>query len=107
MQRSKVALLRSAGRAKAPVPTRAFPHEPVKQEWIMTNKSKHTGLGIALGAALGAALGVAAGHLAIWLAVGVAIGMVIGASFRRKETACPECAQIHQKHETRGRQLES
>jgi uncharacterized membrane protein YoaK (UPF0700 family) len=73
----------------------------------MTNKSKHTGLGIALGAALGAALGVAAGHLAIWLAVGVAIGMVLGASFRRSRTDCPECAVIHQKHDARGRQLES
>ena len=71
------------------------------------NKSKHTGLGIALGAALGAALGVAAGHLAIWLAVGVAIGMVIGASFRRKQSECPECAVIHQKHEAGSRQLES
>ena len=70
----------------------------------MTNKSKYTGLGIALGAALGAALGVAAGHLAIWLAVGVAIGMVIGASFRGKKNECPECAVIHQKHETRTRQ---
>ena len=72
----------------------------------MTNKSKYTGLGIALGAALGAALGVAAGHLAIWLAVGVAIGMVIGASFRGRQNECPECAVIHQKHETRTRQLE-
>ncbi len=65
------------------------------------NKAKHTGLAIALGAALGAALGVAAGHLAIWLAVGIAIGMMIGASFRRKETECPECAQIHRAHEAR------
>ena len=73
----------------------------------MTNKSKHTGLGIALGAAMGAALGVAAGHLAVWLAVGVAIGMLIGASFRRADKECPECAVIHQKHEARGRQLES
>jgi hypothetical protein len=73
----------------------------------MANKSKHTGLGIALGAAMGAALGVAAGHLAIWLAVGVAIGMAIGASFRRTDKECPECAVIHQKHEARGRQLES
>ena len=55
----------------------------------MTNKSKHTGLGIALGAALGAVFGVMAGHIAIWLAIGVAIGMVIGASFRRKEKVCP------------------
>jgi len=67
----------------------------------MANKSKHTGLAIALGAALGAALGVAAGHLAIWLAVGVAIGMVIGASMRRKETQCPECTEFHRVHQLR------
>ena len=69
----------------------------------MANKSKHTGLGIALGAALG----VAAGHVAIWLAIGVAIGMVLGASSRRAEKECPECAVLHQRHEVRGRQLES
>ena len=72
----------------------------------MTNKSKHTGLGIALGAALGAVAGVLAGHIAIWLGIGIAIGMALGASFRGKQHECPECAVIHQKHEARGRQLE-
>ena len=69
------------------------------------NKSKHTGLGIALGAALGAVFGVLAGHIAVWLAIGVAIGMALGATFRRKETACPECAEIHRAHETKSKQL--
>ena len=67
----------------------------------MTNKSKHTGLGLALGAALGAVFGVVAGHVGAWLAVGVAIGMLLGATVRRKETECPECAQIHRAHELR------
>jgi hypothetical protein len=67
----------------------------------MTNKSKHTGVGLALGAALGAAFGVMAGHVGAWLAIGVAIGMLLGASFRRKPTECPECAQIHRAHEMR------
>jgi hypothetical protein len=70
----------------------------------MTNKSKPTGLGIALGAVLGAVFGVLAGHVGIWLAMGVAIGMVLGATFRRKQTDCPQCAQIHRAHELR-RQL--
>jgi hypothetical protein len=73
----------------------------------MANKSKHTGLGIALGAALGAVAGVLAGHIAIWLGIGIAIGMVLGASFRGKNNECPECAVIHRKHEVRNRQLES
>ena len=67
----------------------------------MTNKSKHTGVGLALGAALGAAFGVMAGHVGAWLAIGVAIGMLLGASFRRKQADCPECAQIHRAHELR------
>jgi hypothetical protein len=67
----------------------------------MQTKSKYAGLGIALGAALGAVFGVAAGHMGVWLALGVAIGIAIGASFRRKETNCPECAQIHRVHELR------
>jgi uncharacterized membrane protein YgaE (UPF0421/DUF939 family) len=67
----------------------------------MTNKSKYTGLGIALGAALGAVFGVLAGNMGVWLAVGVVIGMVLGARFRRKQTDCPECAQIHRAHELR------
>jgi predicted lysophospholipase L1 biosynthesis ABC-type transport system permease subunit len=71
------------------------------------NKSKHTGLGIALGAALGAVAGVLAGHIAVWLGIGIAIGMALGASFQRTHRECPECAVIHQKHEVRSRQLES
>jgi len=71
------------------------------------NKSKHTGLGIALGAALGAVAGVLAGHIAIWLGIGIAIGMVLGASFRRTQRECPECAAIHLQHETGTRQLEN
>ena len=67
----------------------------------MTNKSKHAGLGLALGAALGAVFGVVAGHVGVWLAIGVAIGMLLGASFRRKETNCPECAAMHRAHEMR------
>jgi len=64
----------------------------------MTSKPKYTGLGIALGAALGAVAGVMAGHIAIWLGAGIAIGMVLGATFRRKETECPECAAMHKMH---------
>jgi|HubBroStandDraft_1064217.scaffolds.fasta_scaffold17253_5 hypothetical protein len=67
------------------------------------NKPKYTGLGIALGAALGAVAGVMAGHIAIWLGIGVAIGMVLGASVRRVESVCPECAAVHQAHETKRR----
>jgi hypothetical protein len=67
----------------------------------MQTKSKYAGLGIALGVALGAVFGVAAGHMGVWLALGVVIGIAIGASFRRKETNCPECAQIHRVHELR------
>jgi len=66
------------------------------------NKSKHTGLGIALGAALGAVAGILAGHIAIWLGIGIAIGMLLGASFHRKEKGCPECAAIHRKHQAGG-----
>jgi lipoprotein signal peptidase len=65
------------------------------------NKPKYTGLGITLGAALGAVFGVLAGHMGIWLALGVAIGLLIGTSLRRKETECPQCAQIHRAHELR------
>jgi len=65
----------------------------------MTNKSKLNGLGIALGAALGAIFGVVAGHVGIWLAIGVAIGMLLGATFSRKQTDCPQCAQLHRAHE--------
>ena len=65
----------------------------------MTNKSTLNGLGIALGALLGAVFGVLAGHVGIWLAIGVAIGMLLGATFRRKQTDCPQCAQIHRAHD--------
>jgi len=71
----------------------------------MNSKPKHTGLGIALGAVLGAVLGVMAGHIAIWLGIGVAIGMVLGATYRRKETECPECVEMHRVHE--GKSLKS
>ncbi len=67
----------------------------------MNSKPKHAGFGIALGAVLGAGFGIIAGHMGVWLAVGVAIGVAIGASFRRKGTDCPECAQIHRAHEMR------
>jgi hypothetical protein len=73
----------------------------------MTNKSKHTGLGIALGAALGAAAGVLAGHVAICLGIGIVIGMALGASFRPVQKECPTCAAIHQKHEARSGQVVS
>ena len=73
----------------------------------MANNSKLIGWGVALGAALGMVAGVLAGHIAIWLGIGIAIGMVLGASVRRSEKVCPECAVIHQKHEVRGRRLES
>jgi hypothetical protein len=66
---------------------------------LMSNKSNHAGIGLALGAALGAVLGIAAGHIGAWLAIGVAIGMLLGASFRRRQPTCPECAQIHRIHE--------
>ncbi len=65
----------------------------------MTNKSKLNGLGIVLGALLGAVFGVVAGHVGIWLAIGVAIGMLLGTTFRRKQTDCPQCEQIHRAHE--------
>ena len=65
----------------------------------MTTKSKLNGIGIALGALLGAVFGVLAGHIGIWLAIGVAIGMLLGATYRRKETQCPQCAQIQRAHE--------
>ena len=71
----------------------------------MKSQSKHTGVGVALGAALGAVAGVLAGHVAIWLGIGIAIGMALGATFHRTENACPECAVIHQKHETKNREL--
>ena len=67
----------------------------------MDTKPKYTAIGLALGVALGAVFGVAVGHMGVWLAVGVAIGIAIGASFRSKETLCPQCAQIHRVHELR------
>ncbi|HEY4962220.1 MAG TPA: hypothetical protein VII29_15280 [Terriglobales bacterium] len=65
------------------------------------NKPKHAALGIALGAVLGAVFGVLAGNMGVWLAAGVAIGVLIGASFRRRTTECPQCAQVHRAHELR------
>jgi hypothetical protein len=65
------------------------------------NKSKYTGLGIALGAGLGTVAGVLAGHIAFWLSIGMAIGVAIGASFRRKGSQCPECAAVHASHEAK------
>jgi uncharacterized membrane protein YfcA len=65
------------------------------------NKPKHAALGIALGAALGAVFGVVAGNIGVWLAAGVAIGVLIGASFRRRTTECPQCAQVHRAPELR------
>jgi hypothetical protein len=69
----------------------------------MQNKPRFAGLGIALGAILGAVFGVLAGHMVVWLALGVAIGMLIGASFRRKESTCPECEQIYAGHPNENR----
>jgi predicted lysophospholipase L1 biosynthesis ABC-type transport system permease subunit len=65
----------------------------------MENKSKRTGLALALGAALGAVAGVLAGNIGVWLAIGVAIGMVLGSTFQRKESACPRCAAMHRMHQ--------
>ena len=90
-----------------PVPLHLFVVSAAFRSKEMASKSKHTGLGIALGAVLGAAAGVLAGHIAVWLGIGIAIGMALGASFRSKQNDCPECAVIHQKHETRTRQLGS
>jgi hypothetical protein len=59
-------------------------------------------LGIVLGAGVGTALGVAAGHVAAWLGVGIAIGVAIGCNFRG--TNCPECQEVHEKHQGRSRQ---
>jgi len=70
----------------------------------MKNKPKYAGLALALGAGLGAAAGVVAGHIGVWLAIGVAIGVALGAAFRRKQTNCPECVQLHRTHVTRSMQ---
>lgn len=86
------------GRAHSPVPPERSSAESRR---VMTNNSKLHGLGIALGAALGAVFGVMAGHVGIWLAIGMAIGVLVGASFRRKQTDCPQCAQLHRAHELR------
>jgi hypothetical protein len=71
----------------------------------MTAKSQYAGLGLTLGAVLGAVFGILAGHIGAWLAIGVAIGMLLGASFRRKTTECPECAELHRVHEARSMEL--
>ena len=65
----------------------------------MNCKTKYSGLGIALGAALGAVFGVIAGNIGVWLGIGVAIGVVLGASMRTKQTDCPHCAVLHERHE--------
>ncbi|HET6175839.1 MAG TPA: hypothetical protein VFE61_02830 [Candidatus Sulfotelmatobacter sp.] len=67
----------------------------------MKKKPNYTAWGLSLGAGLGTAVGVMAGNIGVWLALGVAIGMVLGASFRRKGTDCPDCAEIHRAHEVR------
>jgi hypothetical protein len=68
---------------------------------LMTNKSRHAGLGIAMGTALGAVFGVLAGNMGVWLAVGVAIGLFIGLSVPRRQKDCPQCAQVHLNHDHR------
>jgi hypothetical protein len=68
----------------------------------MKKPSMQVVLGIVLGAGIGAALGVAAGHVAAWLGIGIAIGVVIGSNFH--STNCAECAQVHEKHQTRSQQ---
>jgi predicted lysophospholipase L1 biosynthesis ABC-type transport system permease subunit len=65
------------------------------------NKTKYTGVGIALGAGLGTVAGVLAGHIALWLSIGIAIGVAIGALFRRKESECSKCAAAHTTHEVK------
>jgi hypothetical protein len=67
----------------------------------MKRESKHTGWIIALGAALGAVAGVVAGNIGVWLGIGVAIGVALGIALGRKETDCPECAEMHRAHEVR------
>ena len=86
---------------RAPRPSRRAPQGGIWSK-VMTNKSKHTGLGLALGAALGAVFGMLAGHVGAWLAIGIAIGMLLGATTQRKEPECPECAQVHRTHELKG-----
>jgi len=65
----------------------------------MRSKPKYAGWSIALGAALGTVFGVIAGNMGAWLAIGVAIGVAIGATFRRRQSDCPQCAAIHRAHE--------
>jgi len=48
---------------------------------------------------------VAAGHVAAWLGVGIAIGVAIGGNFRG--TNCPECQEVHEKHQGRSQQPEA
>jgi hypothetical protein len=67
----------------------------------MNSKPNYIAWGLSLGAGLGVAVGVAAGNIGVWLALGIAIGMVLGASFRRKETGCPECEEVHREHATK------
>jgi H+/Cl- antiporter ClcA len=85
------------GRAPSPAPERSEWH----LEEIMKNKPNYVGWGLSLGAAIGVAVGVMAGNIGVWLALGIAIGMLLGAAFRKKETTCPECAQVHREHATK------
>ncbi|MFY9909182.1 MAG: hypothetical protein WCF22_08560 [Candidatus Sulfotelmatobacter sp.] len=73
----------------------------------MASKSHHAGFAIALGIALGAVAGVMAGHIAIWLGIGIVIGMLLGATVHGRETACPQCAIVHQQHGTTNEQAKS
>ena len=72
-------------------------------EKVMSSKRKFAGWTIAIGAALGAVLGAMAGNMGVWLAVGVAIGLAMGSAFRTKQPDCPQCAELHQSHETEQR----
>ena len=65
----------------------------------MNRKPKFAGLAIAAGAGLGAVAGVMAGNMGAWLAIGVAIGVAIGFSARPKTRDCPQCEQLHRRHQ--------
>jgi hypothetical protein len=67
------------------------------------NRSKNTGLGIAVGAGLGAAAGFIFGQMGFWLAMGIAIGLVVGGVFGR--TKCPDCAAAHKLHQAGSKKL--
>ena len=52
---------------------------------MTNNKSKYTGLGIALGAGIGVAIGIVLGSGGAWLAIGIAVGVVIGVSMSKRK----------------------